>query len=229
MMKEEKIMNIKTSIVTVTAVAAMAFAGVAGTLASASAQEPGTATPPAQTAPKQKRQEKRDDFLGRVAGRLNVSLDQLKQAFKDAGIDTVNQALADGKITQDQANKMIDRINNGQGLGLARFFRDRRADRLQRLRAGIVRSSATALNMTPQDLRARLKAGDSIATVAASRNVSLDAVKTQITGDAKAKLDQIVANGKLTADQETNLLQKLSDGLDKILNKSRTPAPSPTP
>lgn len=94
-------------------------------------------------------------------------------------------------------------------------------ERLRNIRQGIVQSAADAIGITPEDLKSELKSGKSIADVTAEHNVSLDAVKAQITSDAQAKLSEVVANGKLTQERADEALQKLADNLDAILNKTR--------
>lgn len=211
-------MNTKTRILTLAAAGGIVLAGFAGATGYASAQEPGT-TP---TQPKhEKRIERRDNFLAKVAANLNVTLDQLKQAFKSAATQALDDAVANGDMTQTQADKIKAKIESGEGLGLGRLLgggrgRYAKHERAEKLRNGIVTSAATALNMSPEALRAQLKSGKSIAEVAGG---NLDAVKTQITNDAKAKLDAAVASGKLTQDKADAMLEKLTDNLDKILNK----------
>jgi hypothetical protein len=210
-------MNIKTKVLSLTAAAIIGVAGTVGVVGLTSAQEP-TATPPQ---PKnEQRIQRRDDFLSKVAAKLNITLDELKQAFKSVAIQAVDDALAGGKITQSQADAAKTKIENGNGLGLGGLLgRQVRRDAFAaRLRAGIVKSSATALNMTPAQLRTELKSGKSIADVAGA---NLPAVKTQITTDAKTKLDAAVTANKLTQAQADKLLAALTGNLDKLLAKTR--------
>ncbi len=180
-------MNLKTRILTLAATGAIVVAGVAGATGFASAQEP-TATP--QATKHEKRVERRDNFLGKVATNLGITLDQLKQAFRSAATQTVDDALANGDITQAQADKIKANIESGKNLGLGQLLGiGRRVNMLQRLRAGIAKSAADAIGIQPKDLVSELKSGKSIADVASEHNVNLDTVKTQITNDAKAKLD----------------------------------------
>ena len=89
------------------------------------------------------------------------------------------------------------------------------------LRREVVKSAAGAIGIDAKALVTELRDGKSIADVAAEHNVSLDTVKTQITNDVKSKLDQRVANGKLTPAKENAALQKLAETLDTILNKHK--------
>src|SRR5262245_43222136 len=63
-------------------------------------------------------------FFDSVAKHLGVSPQKLQDATKAAAIDQVNQALADGRITKDQADAMKKRIESGDvpPLGLGRAF-----------------------------------------------------------------------------------------------------------
>jgi len=209
-------MNTKKALITATIVAFVAL-GAGAIARRASAQAPhGEATPTA------------GGFKERVAEKLGVSVEQLDQAVHDAALDAVNEAEAAGKITPEQATKARQRIEDGKGAGLFDRIRERSVDRpehrLTLVRRGIVRSAATALGMTPEDLRAELQSGDSIADVASEHGVSLEDVKARISSDAEAKLSEAVANGRLTEERADELLARLTAKLDEILNKSKEPA-----
>jgi hypothetical protein len=216
-------MNIKTAALATLAAAALVVTGALGAASYASAQEP---TPPAgqqQAAPHQRA----EDFLGKVAGKLNVTLDQLKQAFRDAALDTVDEAIASGQLTAEQGANIKDRINSGQTLGIGRFLREHRAERMRaerlaKVRRGIVNSAADAIGIPAADLRTELKGGASLADVAGEHNVILDDDKAHVTADAQAKLDQLVAGGKLKQERADAALQKFTDSLDMLLNKTRS-------
>ena len=62
----------------------------------------------------QQRQQMREQFINRLAQRLNVSPQTLIQALRDTRIDAVRDAANAGRITQEQAQRIIDRINSGQ-------------------------------------------------------------------------------------------------------------------
>jgi hypothetical protein len=180
-----------------------------------------SAQTPSQTPPAGANTSAKSDFLGKLAANLNVSVDQLTSASKSAAQSTVDDLVARGRLTQDQAAKIKDKIASGNGLGLGRFLAHRRAARLARVRAGIVNSAANAIGIDVGDLRAALKGGASVADVAAQHNVSLDTVKAQITSDAKSKLDTAVQQNKITQARADQLLQQLTAKLDDALNKKR--------
>ena len=98
---------------------------------------------------------------------------------------------------------------------------------MQRIRRGIGRSAAGAIGIDLKTLAGELRGGKSIADVAGEHNVSVDDVKSAITADATKALDKARENGRIDQAKEDAALQKLSDSLDKIVNKKRTqPDPS---
>jgi hypothetical protein len=232
-------MKIPSKALAIGAATVIIASGTFGAFHYASAQE-GTSTPSTATASATpgtgangtKRQQAVDAFLGKVATNLNVSADQLKTALKDAGTQTIDGLVSSGKLTQAQATKLKDAINSGKYPELSRLFRRGAARRLVAAKL-IVTSSAKAINIQPADLKTELKAGKSIADVAGEHNISLDTVKTQITTDAKAKLDTAVQNGKITQAREDAAMTKLESSLDKILSRHKgdttAPAASATP
>ena len=210
-----KTMGIKHKIIGVAAAVTIVGAGLLGTVTTAGAQEGGQ--PPAA-----EQSSRRDAFFARVAEKLGVTPEQLRQGIKDAALDAVNQAEESGKITADQAAKARERINSGKGAGAFLRHRNERTERMHRLRAGIIESASTALGMTPDELKVQLKSGNSIADVAAEQGVSLDAVKAQIMSDAGAKAAGAVAKGRFSQEKADELLAKLAGRLDELLNKRRS-------
>src|ERR1700687_6367743 len=61
-------------------------------------------------------------FVDKLAGILHLTPAQTQDALKQAQLQTVDQMLADGKITKAQADAMKARINAGQGLGAVGGF-----------------------------------------------------------------------------------------------------------
>ncbi len=210
-------MKLSTKILAASAAVVMLAAGAIGAATYVSAQTPGPAAGVPQTV--------RQQFLDRLAQNLNVSTDQLTSALKTTELQTVDDLLANGKITQAQADKLKNAINSGKDFGLGRLL-ERRENVRERvataIRREIGKSAADAIGISVGDLRNELKDGKSIADVAPEHNVSLDTVKSKITSDVKSKLDKAVANGKITQTREDQMLQRLADNLDTILNKKKS-------
>src|SRR3972149_407809 len=55
-------------------------------------------------------------FIAKLAEKLGVSEDELKTAIKDTRIEMIDEAVADGRLTQEQADRLKERVEEG-GIG----------------------------------------------------------------------------------------------------------------
>ena len=188
-------------------------------------------------------------FVDKLAGILHLTPAKTQDALKQAQLQTVDQMLKDGKITQQQADAMKARINAGQGLGFgAGAGAGRRggfkADMtlMQNLKTAELNAAASALHMSPADLQSALRSGKSLSVLETQQKVSDSAVKAAMKNAAKGVLDNAVKAGTLTQAQADAILSHLGTGLTvrghKQENESgetpggqapSTPAPTPTP
>jgi ribosomal protein L10 len=87
---------------------------------------------------------------------------------------------------------------------------------------GDLKAAAGYLGLTVAQLRADLKAGQTLAQVAdATPGKSADDLVQVLVAAAKTKLDALVAAGKLTQAQETTLLAKLQTRIEAAVSKAR--------
>ena len=56
--------------------------------------------------------------------------------------------------------------------------------------------------------------------MAKAEGKSVDGLKEAILGDAKSRLDEAVANEKLTQEQADRILERLREGIDNLVNAS---------
>ncbi|HAG09855.1 MAG TPA: hypothetical protein DCK76_00265 [Desulfotomaculum sp.] len=60
-------------------------------------------------------------FISKFADNLGVTEDQVKEALKETQLQMIDGAVEAGTITQDQAGKMIEKINSGEDCGFIGF------------------------------------------------------------------------------------------------------------
>jgi len=158
-------------------------------------------------------------FVDKLAAILHLNSTQTKDALKQAELQTVDQLLKDGKITQQQADAMKARINAGQGLGPMGGFGLRpggfKGDRalMQELATAEANAVASALHMSPADLKSALRSGKSLSDLEAQQKVSDGAVKAAVKSAAKGVLDKAVKAGTITQAQEDAILSRVGSGL----------------
>jgi len=162
-------------------------------------------------------QGERESFAARVAAHLGVTEQQLVDAFKTARLEMLDEAVAAGKISPEEADQIRRRIEESQGLGLGLGLRGWHIHAL----GGVVSSVAGTLNMAPRDILQDLRQGQSLAEILQAKGVSTDTLKSAILTAADEKLHQAVADGKLTQDQADKITARLTDNIDRILNWKR--------
>jgi polyhydroxyalkanoate synthesis regulator phasin len=151
------------------------------------------------------------------------SADGLIAALVAAEKQELADAVSSGKLTQAQADaisatlqqRFTDLVNGtfpkgGHGFG----FRIAGLD-----------AAATYLGLTEDQLRTQLESGKTLAQIAnATNGKSADGLIAALVADAKKHLDEAVAAGKITKDQETEILSDLKDRITELVN-GRLPAP----
>jgi transposase-like protein len=159
------------------------------------------------------------DYQSKLAQDLHITDQQLLDARKQAANQVIDDQLAAGKITADQAQKAHDRVNNAtgdcSGAGLA-------AVRGQvKVQIGKVELQAVAqqLKITEKELVTEMRGGKSLAQVAQAHNVSRDDLKATMRTAFKGQLDQAVQHGKLTVDQETKALAAFDARIDQLIDR----------
>ena len=163
-------------------------------------------------------------FIDKLAGILHLTPTQTTDALKQAQLQTVDQMLKDGQITQQQADAMKARINAGQGLGAIGGFGRHggggfggfkgNGALMQSLTTAELNAAASALHMSTADLQSALKSGKSLTDLETQQKVSDSAVKTAMKNAAKGVLDSAVKAGTITQAQADSVLSRVGSGLN---------------
>jgi hypothetical protein len=177
----------------------------------------------------------RDALLRDAAQRLNVSPGELRSALEGAFGDQLDQAVKDGKLTQQQADAIKQRIARyglplggptggpggpGPGHGLAFGFGGPGG---RGPFAGLD-AAASYLGLSQAQLARQLGSGKSLADVARAQGKSVDGLEQALLDAAGTQLDRAVSDGKLTSDQRDRILSDLRAHVDDLVN-GRAPGP----
>jgi polyhydroxyalkanoate synthesis regulator phasin len=161
-------------------------------------------------------------FIDKLAAILHLTPAQTQDALKQAELQTVDQMLKDGRITQQQADALKAKINAGQGLGPIGGFGFRHGGGFK-AGAGVMRdlmtaelnAAASALHLSTADLQSALRSGKSLADLEAQQKVSDSAVQAAMKNAAKGVLDKAVKAGTLTQAQADAILSRVGTGMLK--------------
>lgn len=171
-------------------------------------------------------QSQRDALLRDAAQRLNVSPDQLRAALQGAFGDQLAQAVKDGRLTQQQADRIKQRIQQngvplggpGPGFGPGRFGGPgARGFGPGPMRIGID-AAASYLGLIRADLVRQLQSGKSLADVARAQGKSVGGLQQALLAAAKTRLDRALANRRITQAQHDAILRDLQQHVGDLVN-----------
>jgi AraC-like DNA-binding protein len=179
-------------------------------------------------------------FFDDVARHLGVSPAKLQTAINQAEVDRLNQLVKQGRLTKAQAAAMEKRMQQhhgmpfgpfgggpfatpfggphpfgshhfrGHGLPMPFFFGPP-MDSLE--------TAASYLGISPQALGSDLRSGRTLAAIAKAKGKSVSGLVQAMLAAAKKQLDSAVAAKRLTAAQETKVLEALSTRVDMLVTK----------
>jgi hypothetical protein len=159
-------------------------------------------------------------FVESLAEHLDVSTDELEDAARAAAIDQVDAAVADGRITEEQAEALKGRIEEG---GFPPLFAPALFGGPEIHHGGGVfvdglDAAADYLGLSEAELRGRLQEGQSLAEVARAEGKSVDGLKEALIGEAEKSLDQSAEDGELTRERADEILERLREHIDDFVN-----------
>jgi len=143
-----------------------------------------------------------------AAGQLGVQPSELSGALKKALANRVDAAVADGRLTQEQADRIKEHIQSGD---LPLFFGPPH-------RGGLVPgfgfahhhgldAAATYLGLTQEQLHTQLESGKTLAQVAQAQGKSIDGLVDVLVADFKAKLEEAVKAGRMSQAKADEVLK----------------------
>jgi hypothetical protein len=189
--------NHKIAIVAVLALSVIAVGGAVGAT---------------QLTPKQES----EAIINDAAEQLGVQPSELSDALKQALKNRVDDAVEDGRLTEEQGRRMKERIDAGEvpffGLG-PRFHKHFGGPFHGKLEA-----ATEYLGMTQAQLREALEDGKTLAQVAKDRGKSVDGLVDALVKGAEQKLQDAVEEGRLTKAEKSEMLEGLRDRITDMVN-----------
>jgi hypothetical protein len=153
-----------------------------------------------------------------AAKKLGVEPDALENALEDALAERLDAAVAAGRLTEEQAAELKERLEDGtlplfggRGLGHHGFGLHGPAS---------LDAAAEFLGLTQAELRTQLEDGKSLADVAEAEEKSVAGLKAALLAAAKEELAEAVEAGRLTDAQRDEVLERFEDRLDDVVNRT---------
>ena len=154
-----------------------------------------------------------EQFLSSVAAKLDVPVDQLKGAIQSTELEMLDEAVEQGKVRPEVAERLRQRIEEGRLLPSLSGgqLRQGQLNPGQRL---VLHAAAEVLDITPAELVRELRdSGKSLAQLAEEKGISREELKRGILADVEKHLDEG--------------LERLQENIDSIID--RTPGQPAAP
>jgi polyhydroxyalkanoate synthesis regulator phasin len=205
--------KIKITVVAAGAAALAVVLGAAGAVAASGVLSP---------------KEESQAVLEDAAERLGVEPSELSDALKEALKGRVDAAVDAGRLTEDQGKALKERIDSGDtpplfgglgrfgglgGHGPGHFGGFGHLGHFGKLDA-----AASYLGLTQAELREQLADGKTLAEIAKAEGKSVDGLVQALVAEGKKRLDQAVADGKLTQAHADEFAQDLEDRMTDLVN-----------
>jgi len=150
----------------------------------------------------------------------DVTAAQAKQKALDALKSKLDQAVANGRLTQEQADQRLA----DAGAKIDQFLNSKPGDRLPGKGNGFgipkggagLETIAGVLGTDVETLRSQLAEGKTIAEIAGDKT---QAVIDALVAEVNTRIDEAVANGRLTQEQADQLKAKTAEMITKFVNE----------
>ena len=163
----------------------------------------------------------RDAVLADAARQLGVDPAALREALQQALQNRVDAAVADGRLTEEQGERLKQRIEKDR---LPLFPGSRRLDRHGRPFGATVGKLGVAgeyLGLSREELLEELRDGKTPAELARERGKSVDGLVEALRRAVEERLDDAVEEGKLTDERRRAILERVERRLEALVNGER--------
>jgi hypothetical protein len=158
-------------------------------------------------------EQEREAIINDAAEQLGVEPTELSDALKHALKNRVDDAVEDGRLSEEQGQEMKERIDAGEVPFLGLPFHRHHGPFHGKLEA-----AAEYLGMTQAQLQEALEDGKTLAQVAKDKGKSVDGLVDALVEGAEQKLQDAVEAGRLTEAEKREMLDGLRDRITDLVN-----------
>jgi uncharacterized protein YidB (DUF937 family) len=159
-----------------------------------------------------------------AAAQLGIEPSELSDALKQALENRIDEAFEQGRLTEEQAERLKERLEANEvpllfGLGGPRLhdFGGFGHGRPGLVRLGILEAAASYLGMSEEELRKALH-DKTLGEIAKEKGKSAAGLVDQLVATQTKRIDEAVDNGKLTDEQADELKEGLEDRMQALVD-----------
>lgn len=165
----------------------------------------------------------REAFLEDAADRLGVEPGELESALEEAAVARVEEAVESGRLTEERAAELKERIRSGEaglpGLGLRGppGLGGPDEHRGSGHGPGLLEPAADYLGLEEDALRDRLFEGDSLAEIAEGEGKDVDELVEALVTAARERLDEAVEDGRLDDAELEEMAERIRERVEDLV------------
>lgn len=169
--------------------------------------------------------DREQSILEDAAKELGTSPGELREALGNAQDQALDDAVEEGRLTQEQADRIKERrADSGLVLGPPHRRGHHRPGGPGR-GPGLIGDVAEAVGLEPRALMERLRDGETLEEIATAENTTVDDVRSKARAAAAERLDEAVADERLTREQADRVLEHVDERLDALAGGEPLPRP----
>ena len=159
--------------------------------------------------------ERLSNFISGLAENLGVSQEELEEAIDQTQFDLVDERVAAGDLSEEQADQIRERIESGEG-----FF----GKGGRRHGGGSLAGEALAefLGIAVEELREARADEQSLTQIADANGVSRDDLIAFLVGQVEEKLADKVEEGKLDQERADEKLAQFEERVDDLVDSTES-------
>jgi hypothetical protein len=165
----------------------------------------------------------REAFLEDAADRLGVEPGELETALEEAGVARVDEAVESGRLSEEQAAELKERIRSGEaalpGLGLRGGAHGLGGPEHRGFGhgPGPLEPAADYLGLEEDELRDRLFEGDSLAEIAEGEGKDVDELVEGLVTAARERLVEAVEDGRLDDAELEEMAERIRERVEDLV------------
>lgn len=162
------------------------------------------------------------NFVSRLAENLGITQDELETAIDQTQLELVDEALAEGRIDEEQAANKRERIESGES-SFGAF--GRRGHQMHQRGGGFSHGADIAefIGIEPDALREAIEGGQSTVQVAEANGVSEQELTDYLVAELEAKLAEAVESGRIDQAKADEVLAGAADKIAECINREGPP------
>ncbi len=158
------------------------------------------------------------NFVGKLADNLGITQGELEAAIDETQLEIVDDLLAEGRLTEEQADSARERIEEG-GSFFGPLLRHKQGMHLRGGGFHVGANIAEFIGIEPEALREAIEGGQSVVQVAEANGVSEQELTDYLLGEIETKLAEAVESGRIDQARADEMLANAADKIAECINR----------